>query len=264
MGNLYPLRKTRELPEQVGTFDAGNGTCVDVSYAIVRSAKRRRISIEVCAGKVVVRAPQGVADTILLAFLQQKIMWVVRKVAEQQLVLQQAPTQDAVPLYAPGLVLPLMDSTLCLVVGMGPRAAVHRVDDQLHVLLSTRSALVSSSMREAHIKRLVVRWYQQHALQVLTHKTRVLAESLGLTCTQVTVKATRSKWGHCTVSGAIQYNWLILLAPEAVVDYLVAHEVSHLRHHNHSDRFWALVESVCPDFKQQRAWLKQHGAQLTV
>jgi predicted metal-dependent hydrolase len=151
-----------------------------------------------------------------------------------------------------------MNEVLMLVVGRGPRAAIARIGQQLHILLAASSRLAD----EEQIRRLLSRWYQQQALSILTYKTEQLAQKVGLDYSQVTVKATRSKWGHCTSRGAIQYNWQILLAPEAIVDYLVAHEVSHLRHQNHSADFWALVADICPTFKADRAWLKAEGAGL--
>jgi len=243
MDNSFPLRKT-------------SAVSADIDYTIARSARRRSVSIEGRAGKVVLRAPMAVADSVLLTFLAQKADWVRRKIAEQQVSVNAVPTR----IYEAGARVPFMDQELTLVIGMGSTAAVKRVDNNLHVLLSSRS----SQAREQQIKRLVSRWYQQQALIVLTQKTQQLCQRMALVCTQVTIKATRSKWGHCTSAGAIQYNWQILLAPEAIVDYLVAHEVSHLRHHNHSAEFWALVASVCPDFKQQRQWLKQQSAHLAL
>ena len=179
------------------------------------------------------------------------------KIIEQQqaLALQPEPRR-----YAQGSQVPFMGESLRLVLGRGSRAAIARIDRQLHLILSPRSRLDD----EAQIRQLLSRWYQQQALKILTDKTRQLAQSMDLVCTLVSIKATRSKWGHCTSRGAIQYNWQILLAPEAIVDYLVAHEVSHLRHHNHSADFWALVASVCPTFKADRAWLKAEGAHLSL
>ena len=243
MANWFPLRKSPAVP-------------LDIDYSIARSARRCSISIEVRAGKVVLRAPMTVADSVLLTFLSQKTDWVRSKIAEQQVIVDAVPTRS----YEAGAQLPFMDQPLTLVIGIGATAAVKRVDNNLHVLLSSRS----SQAREQQIKRLVSRWYQQQAVMLLTQKTQQLCQRMALVCTQVTIKATRSKWGHCTSAGAIQYNWQILLAPEAIVDYLVAHEVSHLRHHNHSAEFWALVGSVCPDFKQRRRWLKQRGAHLVL
>lgn len=246
MAEWFGLKKTPPSPAELG-----------FEFSIARSPRRRSISIEIRKAQVVVRAPMGVAQTVLLDFLQQKAAWVKTKIGEQQQALANVPEPRR---YTQGTQLPFMDEVLTLVIGRGSRAAVARQGQHLHLLLSTR-ARVSD---ETQIRQLLSRWYQQQALAILARKTAELTRALGLVCTQVSVKATRSKWGHCTSRGAIQYNWQILLAPEAIVDYLVAHEVSHLRHHNHSADFWALVASVCPRFKVDRAWLKAQGAHLSL
>jgi predicted metal-dependent hydrolase len=239
----------------VGLKKDSSLSSLEFEFSIARSARRRSISIEIRQAQVVIRAPNGVAESILLKFLNQKAAWVRAKIQEQQQALAALPQART---YQQGSQIPFMDETLTLVLGRGNRGAVARVDNQLHLLLSARSRLDD----ETQIRQLLERWYQQQALNLLTQKTRALCARMGLECSQVTVRATRSKWGHCTSRGAIQYNWQILLAPEAIVDYLVAHEVSHLRHHNHSADFWALVASVCPTFKADRAWLKAEGARL--
>ncbi|HSX84217.1 MAG TPA: SprT family zinc-dependent metalloprotease [Cellvibrio sp.] len=243
MTEWFGLKKTPCLPE------------LGFEFAIARSSRRRSISIEIRKAQVIVRAPTGVAQALLLDFLYQKAAWVRAKISEQQQTLANQPEPR---IYTQGSSLPFMDETLTLVLGRGPRAAIAHVGQQLHLLLSTRARQAD----EAQIRQLLSRWYQQQALNILARKTAQLTAAMGLVCSQVSIKATRSKWGHCTSRGAIQYNWQILLAPEAIVDYLVAHEVSHLRHHNHSADFWALVASVCPTFKADRAWLKAEGAHL--
>lgn len=224
-------------------------------YRVVRSARRRTVSIEVRAANVVIRAPLNTAKTFLLAFLQQKAAWVRAKIAEQQALIGSLPS---IPVYTLGSCIAFMDETLQLVLGRGSRAAIARVGQELHLILSARVRMTE----QEQIRALLARWYQQQALQILTRKTAELCARAGLLCSSVNVRATRSKWGHCTSKGAIQYNWQILLAPEAIVDYLVAHEVSHLRHQNHSADFWALVASLCPSCKTDRAWLKANGARL--
>jgi predicted metal-dependent hydrolase len=246
MTEWFGLKKSTSAPSELG-----------FEFTIARSPRRRSISIEIRNAQVVVRAPMGAAQSLLMSFLQEKAAWVRAKVAEQQQTLSIQPDPRS---YAHGSQIPFMDETLTLVLGRGPRAAIARIDQHLHLILSPRSRLND----DAQIRQLLSRWYQQQALTVLTRKTAQLTRSMELVCTQVSIKATRSKWGHCTSRGAIQYNWQILLAPEAIVDYLVAHEVSHLRHHNHSADFWALVASVCPTFKADRAWLKAEGAHLSL
>lgn len=227
---------------------------VPFSYEIVRSARRRSISIEIAKAQVVVRAPFFVAKTELEKFVAEKSVWVQQKLAEQTQQMMALPERT----YVDGSKLPFLGRQITLVVRTQPRADVVLYGEQLLVILSSRSRLDD----EEQARRLVSVWYQEQALALLISKTEAAAQRIGARHSAVTIRATRSKWGHCTIDGAIQYNWQILLAPEAIVDYLVAHEVSHLRHHNHSAAFWALVATICPDYKRRRAWLKANGAQL--
>jgi predicted metal-dependent hydrolase len=236
------------------SFLKNSATTVPFAFELVRSARRRSISIEIAKAQVVVRAPYFVAKVDIEKFVREKSLWVQQKLAQQSQQISVLPSYS----FVNGSSLPFLGEPLTLVVHKQPRADVVRYGAQLLVILTTRSRLPD----EQQAKRLVCQWYQQQALVLLQAKTEAAAARLGTMHTGVTLKATRSKWGHCTVQGAIQYNWQILLAPEPIVDYLVAHEVSHLLHHNHSPAFWAVVASLCPDYKKRRAWLKTHGMQL--
>lgn len=224
------------------------------SYQIVRSPRRRSISIEVKAAEVMVRAPMRVPERELHKFVQEKKRWIMQKIAAQQQHLASLPQRT----YVSGSDFPYLGKTLIVSLDMAASAAVECVDNCLLVRLSSRSRLA----QEEQVRRLIYAWYQQQALAILTVRTQALAAQMGLRCNAVTIKTTRSKWGHCTSRGAIQYNWQIILAPEAIVDYLVAHEVCHLRHPNHSAAFWQLVASVCPTYESDRLWLRTHGAHL--
>ena len=223
-------------------------------FELVRSARRRSISIEIAKAQVVVRAPYFVAKADIEKFVREKSLWVQHKLAQQEQQLAAVPTYS----FADGSRIPYLGGDLTLVVRKLPKADVVRYGAQLLVILTSRSRLPD----EQQAKRLVCEWYQQQALALLRAKTDAATARLNVKHAGVSIKATRSKWGHCTAQGAIQYNWQILLAPEPIVDYLVAHEVSHLLHHNHSPAFWAVVAGLCPDYKSRRAWLKAHGMQL--
>jgi predicted metal-dependent hydrolase len=227
---------------------------VPFTFELVRSARRRSISIEIAKAQVIVRAPYCVAKADIEKFVREKSLWVQQKLVQQEQQLSALPNYS----FANGSSLPYLGESLVLVVHKLPKADVVRYGAQLLVILTSRSRLPD----EQQTKRLVCQWYQEQALKLLQVKTDAAVARLGAKHAGVTIKATRSKWGHCTAQGAIQYNWQILLAPEAIVDYLVAHEVSHLLHHNHSPAFWAVVANLCPDYKKRRAWLKAHGMQL--
>lgn len=228
----------------------------EFEYQVKRSTRRRTVSLEVRDARLLVRAPPGVSERELARLVQRKGSWVRSKIRAQQQLLAAIPEYH----YVTGESLPWLGSTLTLDVTEAPAGRAERRGDQLRVGLSRRSR---QPARE-QARRLVQSWYRDEALRLLTEKTHRLTARLGLRCTGVNVRATRSKWGHCTSRGAIQYNWQIVLAPESIVDYLVAHEVCHLRHHNHSRAFWQLVEQVCPDYRELRDWLKASGRTLVL
>lgn len=203
-----------------------------------------------------VAAPETLPTEEVHSFVAAKAKWVLDKLREQHQRLAEVANYG----YEEGESFPFLGQHYRLVVGRASRTQVQRVDEQrlLYVLLGGRSR----KPKAEQIKEALQRWYRQQAEVLLTRKTEAVAERLGVTVTAIRWRQTRSKWGHCTRDGVIQYNWLIIQAPEAVVDYLVAHEVSHRVHLNHGKRFWQKVASVCPDYDRQRLWLRDNGHRL--
>lgn len=114
----------------------------------------------------------------------------------------------------------------------------------------------------AHVARRVTDFLKREAKADLTVAVTRYAKLLGVTPRSITIRDTVSRWGSCSTTGALNFSWRIVLAPPAVLDYLAAHEVAHLREMNHSDRFWAHVQAVMPDMDRHRRWLREHGATL--
>jgi predicted metal-dependent hydrolase len=219
-----------------------------LDYELRLSPRRRTLALEVAAGKVVVRAPSGADPERVAAFVYSRWDWVEDKLQLQRLRLQEVPART----FSSGERLPYLGCDHELVVSRSTVAGMRAQHGQLLLCLPAR----------ARADVAVRRWYLQQARQILGEKTAACARRLGVSVADMTLRQTKTKWGHCTRSGRIQYNWLIILAPEAVVDYLVAHEVSHRVHLNHSPAFWQTVASLCPDYLHLRQWLKRHGHTL--
>ncbi len=88
------------------------------------------------------------------------------------------------------------------------------------------------------------------------------AARIGRVATRISLRDPRARWGSCTERGELMFSWRLILAPAAVLDYVVAHEVAHLAEMNHSPRFWAVVRDLCPDYPRHRDWLRRHGPEL--
>jgi predicted metal-dependent hydrolase len=112
------------------------------------------------------------------------------------------------------------------------------------------------------VPRRVAAFLRAHARKVIARHVAELSARLGRPVGRLTLRDTKSRWGSCSARGDLSFSWRLVLAPEWVLAYVVAHEVAHLVEMNHSPAFWAVVASMSPEAKQARAWLKRHGAGL--
>lgn len=115
---------------------------------------------------------------------------------------------------------------------------------------------------ECFLHRRVMDFAKKYAKNVLCEKTYEAAKKLDCKVHRITLKDTKSRWGSCSSKNNINYNWRVILAPEFVIDYLVCHEVSHLKYQNHSKEFWQCLADMCPNFEEGRYWLKTNGKEL--
>lgn len=100
------------------------------------------------------------------------------------------------------------------------------------------------------------------AAELLPQRAAFYAPLVGVRCGRITIRCQKTKWGSCSSKGNLNFNLLLMLAPPEVIDYVVVHELCHLLEMNHSERFWANVERVLPDYRAGRQWLRQHGGEL--
>lgn len=215
-------------------------------YQLVRS-RRKTLSISVRGDRVVVRAPLRAPQYWIRSFVQEKADWIQR-----QLLLEQQRHAER-PVIAPGNDFPYLGRPRRLLVQPGSPRRVALQDEQLWLYTDNPATDILQSM--------LLRWLQDRARASMIDQTREVARRLAVEhrLKTVTFRKTRSKWGHCRQDGTIQYNWLIMMAPPEIVDYLIAHETSHLCHMDHSERFWSTVADLCPDYRQHRQWLRDHG-----
>ena len=130
------------------------------------------------------------------------------------------------------------------------RAALR--DDQLQVTAPDRAAAVAA----------IDRWYRREARAWLEVAVAEEAPLLGVRPARIAVRDTTSRFGSCSTSGTVSFSWRLVIAPAAVLDYVVVHELCHLLEANHGRGFWQLVEAARPGFREQRDWLHEHGREL--
>lgn len=106
------------------------------------------------------------------------------------------------------------------------------------------------------------RRYQELAVETLARKAALYADRMQVTYGNITIRDQKTRWGSCSARGNLNFNWRLILAPEEVLDYVVIHELAHRREMNHSERFWREVEQYCPDYRDRKKWLREHGTML--
>ncbi|GAB1258917.1 SprT family zinc-dependent metalloprotease [Aurantivibrio plasticivorans] len=225
------------------------------SLTIKRSVRRRTLEIVVRNGEVFLMTPQFVSRDEGIAFVKSKRDWVLNTLSKQQAVLDETPQKY----YKAGELYSFLGEEYPLILFDAPRKTVMLNEEGLCVgVRMNRGEIEPDKVRKA-----IHEWYKAQALTLLTAKAHRLAASIGKTVSGVKVRATKTKWGHCTADGVLQFNWYVLAAPEWVIDYLVAHEVSHLKHRHHRASFWRLVEKLCPQTNEAKQWLKSHSHRIT-
>jgi predicted metal-dependent hydrolase len=208
-----------------------------------RSPRARRLSlrVDVRAGGIVVVMPKRVSEAAAADFLNRNSGWVMHQLAK----LPKARS------FAPGDSIP--------VLGL-PRQIRHHPDGRGAVALEAEALVVTGG--EEHVPRRVRDFLKGLARREVSARALATAGRLGLRPARVTVRDTATRWGSCSPAGALSFSWRLILAPEWVLDYVVAHEVAHLKEMNHGPRFWALVRTLVPEPEKARTWLGRHGGEL--
>jgi predicted metal-dependent hydrolase len=217
----------------------------DLDYRIRRSDRARRVRVSVDAtGTVEVVLPRRSPASAAPAAIAELRPWIDRRLRAASAVREQ--------IAARGAALPYLGAELRLQPEPG-RTRAHRKGDALLVPGEPDQAAAA-----------IERWYRRAAAREITPRLELATMRLGTSYTTLSIRGQRTRWGSCSTSGAMSFNWRLLLAPEAVLEYVVWHEACHLKVMDHSPRFWALVRQHCPDYDVQRRWLRAHGATLVL
>jgi predicted metal-dependent hydrolase len=213
-------------------------------YRVRRSDRARRVRVRVDPARgVEVVLPRRAAEREAAAAIRELRPWIERRIAELR------RTHELVA--ARGATVPYLGETLALVQEPG-RSRVHRREETL---------LVPGD--EDH-RPALERWFRRQARVEIAPRLDAAAAAAGTAYDGLTIRGQRTRWASCSATGAMSFNWRLLLAPAPVLDYVVWHEVCHLEVMDHSPRFWALLAERCPDYRTHAGWLRRHGGTLVL
>jgi hypothetical protein len=212
-----------------------------IEYVLARRPRRRGVGLKVDADGLTVNAPVTLPLARIEAFVRESERWVLKKLAEWS-----GKRVRAIE-WRDGETLPYLGATLTLRVSAGARNRVELGEGELRATLRDTSA--------AQVQRAIIAWYKRTALAHFAGRTFTLARIAGLTPPRVFVSSARTRWGSCNARREVRLAWRLMKAPPPLIDYVICHELAHLRHMNHSRSFWNEVERQCPDYRRLRAEL---------
>jgi hypothetical protein len=223
-----------------------------ISYLIKRSSRAKHVRLEVRqeTGLTVV-IPSSYRIKQLPVLLESKGSWILDKLTKYGQV-QSVPDKKEIK---SGDTIPYLGRDLEVV-----KQQNHRNTNSIK--LERNRLVVSIGSASSRLNLILEQWYRLQAAKLIKERVDKLSARLGLTYNRIIIRGQKTRWGSCSYKGNLSFNWKLIMAPEPVIDYVVIHEIAHLKEMNHTKRFWELVAEHCPRWREHRKWLKDHEKEL--
>ncbi|MGY6275846.1 M48 family metallopeptidase [Methylomonas sp. MgM2] len=252
------LNKPKATTLQTGEVSTDCET--PLHYQLRRSERAKKTRIVVTAEKIEVVAPLKVSEHHIKAFVSAKQTWI--RAAVKRINQRARQSESLAPVrYVDGAKVPYQGKQIPLSIkpASGKTVRLHLKPDPQFVIYLPESHQDDSSKL---IRRVLENWMRQQIRQQATQLIAQHSVKYQLVPRQLRIKTQKTRWGSCGPKNDINLNWLLMLAPPDILEYVVVHELCHIKHKNHSKHFWQLVAEHIPDYLQHRQWLKQHGSSL--
>lgn len=213
---------------------------------IKRTRRKGSVGFRLSSGQLVVLAPSAISITELQLLLESKSAWILAKLEARDQVISKVKRY-----YRSGEPFTFLDQELVLKVCQG--AFGTRLNGAAELVVSM------PKVKSDWVRNALVRWYKLQAQVHIEQRVSYFSPLVGAWPKSIEIKTYRARWGSCNSSGELQFNWKIIMAPPAVVDSVVVHELCHLLHMHHGPDFWAQVKRVLPNYKDAKQWLKDEG-----
>jgi predicted metal-dependent hydrolase len=236
----------------VGNFDITLGDRV-VSYTLKRSSTARLVWLKIMKQTgLTVTIPRKYPVKNVSAYLKANSDWIMRHLTRYERDSSEPPKKPApFPDTISYLGKPIAITTF---LNPGERPLIRLEHDRLIIKMN--------NIEKIPLPVALEYWMREQAGQLIINKAKLYSDQIGVACRRITIRDQRSRWGSCSRLKNLNFNWRLIMAPETVLDYVVIHELCHLKEMNHSKSFWSLVARYCPQWKERRKWLNKHGKEL--
>jgi hypothetical protein len=216
----------------------------DLKPTIIRE-RRRTIALQIRPdATLVVKAPYLIPTFIINRFIKEKETWIRSKLS-QIMAMPKASKKK------------FINGEEFLYLGKSYKLQISHTDS-----IQLGEALVFPFKFKMSIQKRLLKWYQDSALKTVSSRVTVYSKIMNLLFEEVSLSNAKGRWGACTGTNELSFNWRLIMAPQHIMDYVVVHELAHITVKNHSKKFWELVQKYCPDYKIRRTWLKRNGKTL--
>jgi predicted metal-dependent hydrolase len=226
------------------------------NYRIVRK-NRKTIGIKIIdGGEVVITSPFGVSEETILDIVKTKEKWIEDKVRlmKQISAFSKKEIKNGSKFWFLGKELELEIIDCQNIIGSS------RIqNEKISIFVNP----VNVEKNEVIIGE-IIKLYKREATIILNRRTDIFSKIIGIAPKKIFIKDQKTLWGSCSSKKNINYNYRIIMAPIEIVDYVVVHELCHLIHMNHSQKYWSVVKSILPDYEKRRLWLKVNGGMLKI
>lgn len=220
----------------------------------VEYRRRKTLSIRIDpTGKILVIAPKGLPEEAIKGAVESKSKWIIKKLQD----LKEIDYRPYDRKFIDGEFFMFLGERIPLkiVIDKGiNKPIIEVVDGELNI--------TTFEKEPEFLETILKKWYKEQCFIMIVERVDYYKEILGKEPRKIKVKEQKRRWGTCTSRGDILLNWRCIMAPLDIIDYIVVHEMCHLIHMNHSKDFWRLVESILPDYKERKVWLKKYGLTL--
>lgn len=220
-----------------------------VPYRILISQRARRLRLTISSGEVSVTLPKGVPHGEAEKMMQNNSDWLIKHLERDS---KPRPAAKALP---PDVILLRGEVKKVIVIEEAERRERVRIDESADRLVLRVPRGFGKGGRS-----LAVPWLKALARDELTAAASKWAARMGVSYHTIAIRDQKTRWGSCSTRGTLSFNWRLVMAPPAIMDYVVIHELAHLKQPNHSPAFWQVVAQYCPDYKKARAWLRGNGS----
>lgn len=218
------------------------------TYELIRS-KRRSVSLTITKeAKLIVRAPLTLSKKTIDEIVQKKEAWIIKNKELIKKRMEQAKI--------------IKENVIGYSLYLGKRLLLVPCDHIKKVTIDENKMLISS--KYFNDREYLEKWYKRQAKLILTKRLREISDITGIPFEGLRITSARKRWGSCSSKNNINLTWRLILADEKAIDYVIIHELCHVKHKNHSKNYWKLVKNLMPDYKDHRRWLKDNSYILDI